>query len=195
MRIALMDSITATKSQMVASLVNTQVQAALARQKLDFENKFDSHIHEFAKPRQEFEAIRKELSSSKHPTKDYPVLLNVDGWLPETNTTSKSYRPPSKNRQTKVIELDENYKLVNQSSVNNTEPGKMVPKQLENKPNGVLVVNTIIDQPVISQTNDVDMETVINNDDNSLKGIQKNNVEIVPPRQNADNDDWIKPET
>ncbi|KAG5869242.1 hypothetical protein JTB14_000091 [Gonioctena quinquepunctata] len=78
----------------LASLVQSQVQAALAQQKLDFDNKFDCHIHEFAKQRQEFEAIKNELSSLKHPTKDSPVLLGVDGWLPETNTTSKTYQPP-----------------------------------------------------------------------------------------------------
>ncbi|KAG5899190.1 hypothetical protein JTB14_026943 [Gonioctena quinquepunctata] len=80
----------------LASIVQSQVQAALAQQKLDFDNKFDRHIHEFAKQRQEFEAIKNELSSLKHPTKDSPVLLGVDGWLPETNTTSKTYQPPSK---------------------------------------------------------------------------------------------------
>ncbi|KAG5868339.1 hypothetical protein JTB14_008334 [Gonioctena quinquepunctata] len=67
----------------------------------------------------------------------------------------------------------------------------MVPKQLENNPSGFPVVNTITNQPVIPQTNDVDMETVIDNVDNSLKEIRKNNVEIVPPRQNADYDVWI----
>ncbi|KAG5891629.1 hypothetical protein JTB14_037141 [Gonioctena quinquepunctata] len=77
-----------------ASLVQSQVQAALAQQKLDFDDKFDCHIHEFAKQRQEFEAIKNELSSLKHPTKDSPVLLGVDGWLPETNTTSKTHQPP-----------------------------------------------------------------------------------------------------
>ncbi|KAG5877066.1 hypothetical protein JTB14_014549 [Gonioctena quinquepunctata] len=68
----------------------------------------------------------------------------------------------------------------------------MVPKQLENNPHNVPVVNTIINKPVISQTNDVDMKTVTtNNIDNSLKENTKNNVEIVLPRLDADNDDWI----
>ncbi|KAG5875271.1 hypothetical protein JTB14_033479 [Gonioctena quinquepunctata] len=80
----------------LVSLVQSQVQAALAQQKLDFDNKFDCHIPEFAKRRQEFEAIKNELSSLKHLTKNSPVLLGVDGWLPETNTTSKTYQPPPK---------------------------------------------------------------------------------------------------
>ncbi|KAG5866429.1 hypothetical protein JTB14_014003 [Gonioctena quinquepunctata] len=78
----------------LASLVQSQVQAALAQRKLDFDNKFDCHIHEFAKQSQGFEAIKNELSSLEHPTKDSPVLLGVDGWLPETNTTSKTHQPP-----------------------------------------------------------------------------------------------------